>query len=192
MKRKPTCCHTGIFVFVLALSIFPDLKSQSTEWVNQNSLRFDRTLDQFYTVKRIPKMSSTLNQLYDIYKGGGNTATYLDRVRLNAAGNKIPVTLIPENSRISEIDMEALLKYGAKIKAKAERSMRAEIPFSQLENIALNVKGIKYISEPIRPFECVITSEGVVAMGADSWQVSGNYVADVKVAIIDGVFMKLS
>ncbi len=161
--------------------------------IDPQALQIDLSQIQTDKTGQIQKLSSALNQINSAYKRGESVSEFIDRIPLQSVGDRIVVTILPEQKgRASQVDESRLKQFGAVIQSKSRSSLRVEIPVGQLQNVAENVAGIGMISEPIKPHEDAITSEGVAAMNAESWHASGNYGNGVKVAVIDGGFINLS
>jgi hypothetical protein len=143
--------------------------------------------------KQILKLTSDLNNLYNLYKKNKDCHKYANQFQIEFSGENVTVTILPQYGfTIDNIDIEALSKYRVKVLAKAEHSMRVQIPVSQLENVATKVDGIGSIRKPIKPEELEIISEGVNLMNADHWQESDYLGNGIKIAVIDAGFSKLT
>lgn len=89
------------------------------------------------------------------------------------------------------IDVEALKAYGGEIIKRGQSLIKAKIPIYLLVEIANHVEGIGFIRQPDRPF-IGIGGQGVNLTGASFYHASGFTGQQVKVAIIDGGFARLS
>jgi Leucine-rich repeat (LRR) protein len=142
---------------------------------------------------QIHKISSGLNELYQVAISGKSVNELALQKNLQLVSDRVVVTILPERGKkVDAISESSLLKYGVRIQAKAKNSLRVEVPVDQLKNIAEEISGIGIVSEPIRPKELAVTSEGLALMQADVWQSSAILGAGVKVAVIDGGFISLT
>jgi hypothetical protein len=185
----------NLLTFLIILNFYFSGIAQNQQFVAIDPQLLNVNLPEVQINKKgqVDKLSSTLNQLNSTLISGESVSEFIDNFQLESKDNRIVVTILPEHQgKSSEIDENSLIQYGAIIQSRAKSSLRVEIPVDQMQNIAENVAGIKVISEPIKPHEDFITSEGVALMNANSWHTLGNYGAGVKVAIIDGGFINLT
>ena len=142
---------------------------------------------------QIEKLSSCLDQLYDLFLQKKDYREYAEQANLILIDGSVIVTIFPLPGQITEvIDHKGLEQANAHIQAIAKHSMRVAIPIHQLEKVATRVAGIGRIQRLVQPEPEAIISEGVGLMNADEWQAQGYQGADVKAAVIDGGFYKLT
>lgn len=168
--------------------IGPPVNLEALRNVKLNKAEIDAARKQ-----NCPKLSSALCKLYltcDDKKAANEQAA---RNGLELKNNKVIVTIYPKHGKTTnEIDFKTLKNLGVVIDLQASRSLRALIPINQLEATA-NIRGIGRIAQPNKPMtNNTITSEGVMWMNSDEWQMNGHGGAGVKVGIIDYGFAGLS
>ena len=142
-----------------------------------------------------PKIESVLTQLLEEHTKGGMSVSQgfaRDRgIKMDQEG-MITVYLLPEAGKTKEtIDTEALGAYGGEVVKSGDYVIQARIPLSGLKDIADNIKRVSFIKLPDKPHANVV-SEGVNLTGASTYQSSGYYGQNVRVAIIDIGFAGLS
>ncbi|MEO0294046.1 MAG: S8 family serine peptidase [candidate division WOR-3 bacterium] len=182
-----------LFVLVVSVNYLFAQDYQKFEKIRLKDLPLELPAKKIEKPKQIEKLSSSLDNLYKLHLKGKEYRQFATQSNLQLIKDRVVVTVLPQfGSTIADIDEDNLRALGARIQAKAKHSMRVEIPISQLENVANKVKGIGLITEPIKPVEFAITSEGVSLMNADNWQASVYEGSGVKVAVIDGGFQSLT
>lgn len=142
-----------------------------------------------------PKLESALMDLQQKYLLGGRelSRSFARRYDLRVDDqDKITVFILPEAGETKEsIDLDTLRAYGGEIVKSGHSVVKAKVPIAFLESIADQVQGIGFIKRPDRPYVEVV-SEGVSLTGASFYQASGYGGQNVKVAVIDLGFAKLS
>jgi hypothetical protein len=138
------------------------------------------------------KLSSELNQLYNLHKAGSNFHPFANRRNLKIVNDDVVVTLVPNLNYPINTIAKRLLDHSVTVEAQATHSMRCRIPINQLKNIAENVPGIKRIRSLIRPVYDAVSGEGIELMNADTWHTEGVDGTGVKIAVIDGGFDNLT
>ena len=175
--------------FVTTNTIF----SQNYETIKTRGVRIELSTKEKTEGKQIIKLSSSLDNLYKQHKEKKDYKGFAAQSKLELIDERVVVTILPQSGfAMTDIDENTLKGFGVRIQAKAKHSMRIEIPISQLENVATQVKGIGEIREPIRPIEQSVLSEGVALMNANNWQAKDYQGSGVKVAVIDLGFNQLT
>ncbi|MBN1694575.1 S8 family serine peptidase [candidate division WOR-3 bacterium] len=142
--------------------------------------------------KQIKNLSSSLDRLYKLYAEKKEYRQFARQSDLQLVEDRVVVTVLTKPGiTTANIDGNNLRAFGSRIQAKANHSMRVEIPISELENVATSIKDFAEIIPPMRPKEHAVTSEGVALMNADHWHSVGDSGSGVKVAVIDGGFTSL-
>jgi len=142
-----------------------------------------------------PKMDSALFDLQKSYrlqgKGISRSIARQHDLRIDGLDN-VTVFIQPKAGETKEsIDIEALEAYGVEVIKRGHSVIKAKVPVVLLDIIADRVEGINFIRRPDRPHAKVV-SEGVSLTGASLYHASGYGGQNVKVAIIDLGFDKLS
>jgi subtilisin family serine protease len=142
-----------------------------------------------------PKIESALFDLQQKYllHGKESFRAFAQRpdLRLDEQ-DKVTVFILPKAGETKEtIDLETLKAYGGEVFKSGQAVIKAKVPIFLLDQIADHVKGISFIKQPDRPYAGVV-SEGVSLTGASLYQASGYAGQNVKAAIIDLGFARLS
>jgi subtilisin family serine protease len=142
-----------------------------------------------------PKIESALSDLQQKYLLDGKESfqAFAQRpdLRLNEQ-DKITVFILPLAGGTKEtVDLETLKAYGGEVVKSGQAVIKAKVPIVLLDQIADRVKGVSFIKRPDRPYAGVV-SEGVTLTGASLYLASGYGGQDVKAAVIDLGFARLS
>ena len=164
--------------------------AQHSETIKTSDLQF--TLSTKH-LPRLTKLATSLEKLYNYYTEKKNFQELANRENIKLIDEKVVVTILPQIGLTTEvIDFQILENLGVIIKASAKHSMRVAIPIKNLEKAATKVKGIGEIRRLIKPKAAAIISEGIALMKADLWHGAGYQGINVKVAVIDLGFEKLT
>ena len=142
-----------------------------------------------------PKLDSALFDLQKSYllqeRGGAQSIARQHDLRMDDS-DKVTVLIQPKAGETKEaIDIETLKAYGGEVIKQGQSVIKAKVPVALLDLIADRVEGVNFIRRPDRPHAKVV-SEGVSLTGASLYHASGFGGQNVKVAIIDLGFDKLS
>jgi subtilisin family serine protease len=175
------------FLSILLASIFSLIhwnfaQSEEAQWIKEGR-------------EGHPKMESALSDLQKGYflQGREPLPGGSQRRGLRVDGqDKVTVFILPRAGETQEtIDVETLKAYGGEILKSGQSVIKAKVPILLLDQIADHVEGVNFIKRPDRPHIGSV-SEGVSLTGASFYQASGYTGQNVKVAIIDLEFGRLS
>ncbi len=141
------------------------------------------------------KLDSALFDLQKqyLFHGGEASKTFAQQQDLRVDDlDQVTVLIQPKAGETKEsIDIDTLKDYGVEVLKSGPSVIKAKVPIGLLDLIAEQVDGINFIRRPDRPHAASV-SEGVNLTGATLYHTSGSTGQNVKVAVIDLEFGRLS
>ncbi|MDZ7264335.1 MAG: S8 family serine peptidase, partial [candidate division KSB1 bacterium] len=188
-----TIIRFGMALLTLLCLVLTEINGQPFPKAKMIEKQLMEITDSDSMPHQIPNLASSLEQLYHYQIARHDIHSFATSNRLQLIGENVLVTILPyHNFTTKDINERYISQVGATIQARAQHSLRAEVPIAQLANLAKALRGLAEIHNVIRPVADAITSEGVTLMNADNWHVSGQTGVGARVAIIDGGFYKLT
>ena len=132
-----------------------------------------------------PKMESNLVAVGRAAQSGDVSAA-LGRARdagINVSGTSVRVIVESAGSSTARAKA-AVMAAGGTVEAEYANLVQALVPATSLEALA-NDPGVAYVRQPAMKSQLAVAGEGVVASGANAWQLAGVNGAGVKVGVID-------
>lgn len=151
------------------------------------------TPDLLRPEKTYAKLTNDLSILFEKRNQPNEMNEFITTSGLEVKDRNVLVEILFDKEiGLKNVDKKVLDDLGVVIIDKSQHSIYGTIPIDNLVKVAESYPEIQTITRPIRPFETAITSEGVGLMNADFWHAIGYNGSGVKVAVIDGGFMKLT